>query len=97
MGFDFGAFVGGMSRQISENIEDAKQFQREKDFRLEMLAEEEATKARLQKSKEREDRNKLIYYLYISSRQKEKTETYLCEEELAIQIKRIQGKGIYSK
>tara|TARA_R100001510_G_scaffold8390_1_gene6458 strand:+ start:440 stop:1687 length:1248 start_codon:yes stop_codon:yes gene_type:complete len=53
MGFDFGQFLGGMSRQISENIEDAKKFNREKDFRLEMLAEEEATKNRLAKSAER--------------------------------------------
>ena len=40
----FGAFGGGMSRQISENIEDAKKFNREKDFRLEMLGEEETKK-----------------------------------------------------
>mgnify|MGYP004026074849 CR=1 FL=1 len=52
-GFNFGQFLGGMSRQISENIEDSKKFQREKDFRLEMLAEEEATKDRLAKSAER--------------------------------------------
>ena len=53
MGFNFSAFVGGMGEQISENIESAKAFQREKDFRLEMLAEEEATKARLAKSEAR--------------------------------------------
>ena len=53
MGFNFSAFVGGMGEQISENIESAKAFQREKDFRLEMLAEEEATKARLAKADER--------------------------------------------
>ena len=47
MGFNFGAFLGGMSQQISSNIEDAKKFNREKEFRLEMLAEEEATKMRL--------------------------------------------------
>ena len=52
-GFNFGQFLGGMSRQISENIEDSKKFQREKDFRMEMLAEEEATKERLAKSAER--------------------------------------------
>jgi len=57
MGFNFGAFVGGMSRQISENIEDAKKFNREKDFRLEMLGEEEATKNRLAKSAERRKKN----------------------------------------
>ena len=58
MGFNFGAFVGGMSRQISENIEDAKKFNREKDFRLEMLAEEEATKERLARSAERRAQRK---------------------------------------
>jgi len=63
MGFNFGAFVGGMSRQISENIEDAKKFNREKDFRLEMLAEEEATKERLAKSKERKEKNELVQKL----------------------------------
>ena len=53
MGFNFGQFLGGMSRQISENIESAKEFEREKQFRLDMLAEEEATKMRLQRSAER--------------------------------------------
>lgn len=53
MGFNFGQFLGGMSRQISENIESAKEFNREKQFRLDMLAEEEATKMRLQRSAER--------------------------------------------
>lgn len=53
MGFNFGAFLGGMSQQISSNIEDAKKFNREKEFRLEMLAEEEATKMRLAKASER--------------------------------------------
>jgi len=57
-GFNFGAFVGGMSRQISENIESAKEFNREKDFRLEMLAEEEATKERLARSAERRTQRK---------------------------------------
>ena len=53
MGFDFGAFLGGMSQQISTNIEEAKKFNREKDFRMDMLAEEEATKLRLAKSEEK--------------------------------------------
>ena len=57
MSFNFGAFVGGMSQQISENIEDAKKFNREKDFRLEMLGEEEATKNRLAKSDARRKKN----------------------------------------
>jgi len=63
MGFNFGAFVGGMSEQISENIESEKTFQREKDFRLEMLAEEEATKNRLAKSAERKKKNELVQEL----------------------------------
>jgi len=53
MAFNFGAFVGGMSRQVSENVESAKQFEREKQFRLDMLAEEEATKMRLARASER--------------------------------------------
>jgi len=53
MSFNFGAFLGGMSKQISTNIEDAKKFNREKEFRMDMLAEEEATKMRLTKSSER--------------------------------------------
>jgi len=57
MGFNFGAFLGGMGEQISENIESAKAFNREKDFRLEMLAEEEATKNRLAKSDARRKKN----------------------------------------
>jgi len=60
MGFNFSAFLGGMGEQISENIESAKAFNREKDFRLEMLAEEEATKNRLAKSAERKKKNELI-------------------------------------
>lgn len=58
MGFNFGAFLGGMSQQISANIEDAKKFNREKEFRLEMLAEEEATKMRLAKSAERREQRR---------------------------------------
>ena len=58
MGFNFGQFLGGMSRQISENIESAKEFEREKQFRLDMLAEEEATKMRLQRSAERRAQRK---------------------------------------
>ena len=52
-GFNFGAFLGGMGEQISTNIEDAKKFNREKDFRLELLGEEEATKMRLKKADEK--------------------------------------------
>ena len=58
MSFNFGAFLGGMSKQISTNIEDAKKFNREKEFRMDMLAEEEATKMRLAKSSERRSQRK---------------------------------------
>lgn len=58
MSFNFGAFLGGMSKQISTNIEDAKRFNREKEFRMDMLAEEEATKMRLAKSSERRSQRK---------------------------------------
>jgi len=58
MSFNFGAFLGGMSKQISTNIEDAKKFNREKEFRMDMLAEEEATKMRLAKSSERRAQRK---------------------------------------
>ena len=55
-----------MSRQISTNIEEAKKFNREKEFRLEMLAEEEATKERLAKAAERREKedkmNKILHY-----------------------------------
>ena len=58
MGFRFGSFLGGMSQQISTNIEEAKAFNREKDFRMDMLAEEEATKMRLMKAETREKEKK---------------------------------------
>ena len=58
MRFNFGAFLGGMSEQISTNIEEAKAFNREKDFRMDMLAEEEATKMRLMKAERREKEKK---------------------------------------
>lgn len=53
MAFNFGAFVGGFGTRVSENIETAKEAQRQQDFRLEMLAEEEATKQRLQAASDR--------------------------------------------
>jgi len=53
MAFNFGAFVGGFGTRVSENIETAKEDQRQQDFRLEMLAEEEATKQRLQAAADR--------------------------------------------
>lgn len=53
MAFNFMAALGGFGRQVSENIESAKEFERQREFRLEMLAEEEATKMRLARSAER--------------------------------------------
>lgn len=47
-----------MAQQISTNIEEAKAFNREKDFRMDMLAEEEATKMRLLKAETREKEKK---------------------------------------
>ena len=58
MGFRFGSFLGGMAQQISTNIEEAKAFNREKEFRMDMLAEEEATKMRLLKAETREKEKK---------------------------------------
>ena len=58
MTFRFGSFLGGMAQQISTNIEEAKAFNREKEFRMDMLAEEEATKMRLMKAERREKENK---------------------------------------
>ena len=52
------AALGGFGRQVSENIESAKEFERQKEFRLEMLAEEEATKMRLARSSERRAQRK---------------------------------------
>lgn len=54
------AALGGFGQQVSENIESAKVFQREKDFKLELLAEEEATQQRLLKSRQRKEKNDLI-------------------------------------
>jgi len=53
MAFNFMAALGGFGKQVSENIESAKEFQREKEFKLELLAEEEATKMRLARASER--------------------------------------------
>ena len=53
MAFNFMAALGGFGRQVSANIESAKEFQREKEFKLELLAEEEATKMRIARAGER--------------------------------------------
>ena len=47
------AALGGFGKQVSANIESAKEFQREKEFKLELLAEEEATKMRIARAGER--------------------------------------------
>ena len=49
MGFNFGAFLGGMGRGISETM-DANQLQSDK---LELIGEEAATRERLARSAER--------------------------------------------
>jgi len=55
MAFNFGAFVGGLSTGIVEGMEKNE----ERQFKFDMLAEEEATKMRLQRSAERKNK-KLI-------------------------------------
>ena len=47
------AALGGFGRQVSANIESQKEFDRQKEFKLELLAEEEATKMRLARASER--------------------------------------------
>lgn len=54
MAFNFGAFLGGMSRQIVKGIEDEE----ERQFKFDMLAEEEATRMRLARSSERRSERK---------------------------------------
>lgn len=49
MAFNFGAFLGGMSRQIVKGIEEEE----ERQFKFDMLAEEEATRMRLSRAGER--------------------------------------------
>jgi hypothetical protein len=49
MGFNFGAFVGGLSTGMVKGIEDAE----ERKFKFDMLAEEEATRLRLARASER--------------------------------------------
>jgi len=55
MAFNFMAALGGFGRQVSENIESQKEFERQKEFKLEMLAAEEATKMRLSRAQERKE------------------------------------------
>ena len=49
MAFNFGAFLGGMSRQIVKGIEEEE----DRQFKFDMLAEEEATRMRLSRAGER--------------------------------------------
>lgn len=60
MAFNFMAALGGFGTQVSANLESAKEFKRQKDFKLELLAEEEATKNRLRKSAERKEKQELL-------------------------------------
>lgn len=55
MAFNFGAFVGGLSTGLATSIKE----EQERQFKFDMLAEEEATKLRLQRSAERKNK-KLI-------------------------------------
>ena len=49
MAFNFGAFLSGMSKQIVRDIDEAE----ERQFKFDMLAEEEATRMRLANAAER--------------------------------------------
>jgi len=49
MAFNFGAFIGGLSTGVVKGIEDLE----ERNFKFDMLAEEEATRMRLARSAER--------------------------------------------
>lgn len=52
MAFNFGAFVGGLSESISEDIQEAQ----DKETKLELMAEQEATQMRLKSASERRTR-----------------------------------------
>lgn len=56
MGFNFGAFVGGLSTGMVKGIEDAE----ERKFKFDMLAEEEATRLRLARASERRSERKAL-------------------------------------
>ena len=49
MAFNFGAFLSGMGKQIVRDIDEAE----ERQFKFDMLAEEEATRMRLADAAER--------------------------------------------
>ena len=49
MAFNFGAFIGGMGRSMAQSIGEAE----ERQFKMDMLAEEEATKMRLARAGQR--------------------------------------------
>ena len=49
MAFNFGAFIGGMGRSMAQSISEAE----ERQFKMDMLAEEEATKMRLARAGQR--------------------------------------------
>jgi len=52
MAFNFGAFVGGLSESISEDIQEAQ----DRELKFELMAEDEATKMRLASASERRTR-----------------------------------------
>ena len=60
MAFNFMAALGGFGRQVANSIESENQFNREKKLKLELLAEEEATKMRLARSADRKSKQQLL-------------------------------------
>jgi len=52
MAFNFGAFVGGLSESISEDIQEAQ----DRELKFDLMAEDEATKMRLASASERRAR-----------------------------------------
>lgn len=52
MAFNFGAFVGGLSESISEDIQEAQ----DRELKIDLMAEDEATKMRLASASERRTR-----------------------------------------
>ena len=56
MGFDFGAFVGGFGKQVAYDLDQARQ----QRYKMELIGEEEATRERLRKSREREERKQQL-------------------------------------
>ena len=54
------AALGGFGRQIADSIENENQYNREKKLKLDLLAEEEATKMRLARSADRKAKQEIV-------------------------------------